>query len=573
MQAHGGMIADISVSGYAAAAAAGVAAAAAGRGDDADSEERKKAERAEQKERRWLEKRNKTNYSALALEQARNQINDAAAAASAITSAAGAAADTSCGNAAASESDKGDSQLTDGSATSVAGTASAAGAAGVSCAAGAADSSQGSSCPGTKKSWQPEGSADTQLARPRALRKPTLRSIASGKPEYELIAPGYSDPLNAGPFDEGFNGDDLNVSGTQTFSQAQGMGQGFTGSARTGNLEGTQLPAKPFASFGITPSAMNNLVTADTAAPAWQHTAPATNGAPCAGASPAVGAVNLADGLSPAATYIPEGSADMSALADVSAMQPELYSHDALNNGEPAPEILPGFNPDDASGGLIMAAPQTFEQVMLMQEQQLADQNDLSAGGFDQSFMEELNREFNQGPQARLAAMEPAQLNQLHADSTAPSAPTTATAADASAVPDSISAPADFPAAVPPDCTAAAAIAATAATEAAANADAGHDEVADGATQAAVESGSDVRDGCEAAADSAATEAAAADCAATEAAVDGDARADAGAAAAVDGDVPAEAGAAAAVDGDTRADAGAAAETDRESGSGGDSPS
>ena len=561
MRAHGGMIADISVSGYAAAAAAG--AAAAGRGDDEDSEERKKAERAEQKERRWLEKRNKTNYSALALEQARNQINDAAAAASAITSAAGAgaAADTSCGNAAASESDKGDSQLTDGSATSVAGTASAAGAAGVSCAAGAADSSLGSSCPGTKKSWHPEGSADTQLARPRALRKPTLRSIASGKPEYELIAPGYSDPLNAGPFDEGFNGDDLNASGTQTFSQAQGMGQGFTGSARTGNLEGAQLPAKPFASFGITPSALNTLATADTAAPAWQHTAPATNGAPGAGASPAAGAVNLACGLSPAATYIPDGSADMSALADVSAMQPELYSPDTLNNGEPAPEILPGFNPDDASGGLIMAAPQTFEQVMLMQEQQLADQNDLSAGGFDQSFMEELNREFNQAPQARLAAMEPEQLNQLHADSTTPSDPTTATAADASAVPDSISAPADFPAAAPPDCTAAAAIAATAATEAAANADAGHDEVADGATQAAVESGSDVRDECEAAADSAAAEAAAADCAATEAAVNGD--------------VPDEACGAveAAVDGDVPAEAGAAAETDRESGSGGDSPS
>ena len=570
MQAHGGMIADIS--GYAAAAAAGAAAAAAGRGDDEDSEERKKAERAEQKERRWLEKRNKTNYSALALEQARNQINDAAAAASAITSAAGAgaAADTSCGSAAASESGKGDSQLTDGSATSVAGTASAAGAAGVSCAAGAADSSPGSSCPGTKKSWQPEGSADTQLARPRALRKPTLRSIASGKPEYELIAPGYSDPLNAGPFDEGFNGDDLNASGTQTFSQAQGMGQGFTGSARTGNLEGAQIPANPFASFGITPSALNTMATADTAAPAWQHAAPATNGTPGAGAAHAVGAVTPADGLSPAATYIPDGSADMSALADVSAMQPELYSPDALNNGEPAPEILPGFNPDDASGGLIMAAPQTFEQVMLMQEQQLADQNDLSVGGFDQSFMEELNREFNQVPKARLAAMEPEQLNQLHADSTSPSAPTTATAADGSAVPDSASEPDDFPAAAPPDCTAAAAIAAT---EAAANADAGHDEVADGATQAAVESGSDVRDGCEYAADSAAAEAAAADCAATEAAVDGDVSDEACGAveAAVDGDVPAEAGAAAAVDGDTRADAGAAAETDGESGSGGDS--
>lgn len=572
MQAHGGIVADASVSGYAAAAAAG--AAAAGRGDDEESEERKKAERAEQKERRWLEKRNKTNYSALALEQARNQINDAAAAASAITSAAGAAADTSCGNAAASESDKGDSQLTDGSATSVAGTASAAGAAGVSCAAGAADSSQGSSCPGTKKSWQPEGSADTQLARPRALRKPTLRSIASGKPEYELIAPGYSDPLNAGPFDEGFNGDDLNASGTQTFSQAQGMGQGFTGSARTGNLEGAQIPAKTFASFGITPSAPNTLATADTAAPAWHHTAPATNGAPCAGAASAADAVNLAGGLSPAATYIPDGSADMSALADVSAMQPELYSPDALNNGEPAPEILPGFNPDDASGGLIMAAPQTFEQVMLMQEQQLADQNDLSAGGFDQSFMEELNREFNQGPQARLAAMEPAQLNQLHADSTTPSDPTTVTPADASAVPDSASAPADFSAAAPPDCTAAAAIAATAA---AANADAGHEEIADGATQAAVESGSDVRDGCEAAADSAATETPVDGDTpyeagrAVEAALDGDAHADAGAAAAVYGDVPAEAGAAAAVGGDARADAGAAAETDRESGSGGDS--
>ncbi|MCK0535595.1 MULTISPECIES: DnaT-like ssDNA-binding domain-containing protein [unclassified Anaerobiospirillum] len=588
MRAHGGMMTDASVSGYAAAAAAG--AAAAGRGDDEDSEERKKAERAEQKERRWLEKRNKTNYSALALEQARNQINDAAAAASAITSAAGAgaAADTSCGNAAASESDKGDSQLTDGSAPPVAGPASAAGATGASCAAGAADSSQGSSCPGTKKSWHPEGSADTQLARPRALRKPTLRSIASGKPEYELIAPGYSDPLNAGPFDEGFNGDDLNVSGTQTFSQAQGMGQGFTGSARTGNLEGAQLPANPFASFGITPSATNTMATADTAAPAWQHTAPATNGAHGAGAAPAADAVNMAGGLSPAATYIPDGSADMSALADVSAMQPELYSPDALNNGEPAPEILPGFNPDDASGGLIMAAPQTFEQVMLMQERQLADQNDLSAGGFDQSFMEELNREFNQVPQARLAAMEPEQLNQLHADSTTPSAPTTVTAADASAVPDSISAPDDFPAAVPPDCTAAAA-AATAATEAAANADAGHDEVADGATQAAVESGSDVRDECEAAADSAAAEAAAADCAATEAAVDGDVPDEACGAveAAVDGYVPAEAGAAtavygdvpdeacgaveAAVDGDARADAGAAAETDRESGSGWDS--
>ena len=580
MQAHGGMIADISVSGYAAAADAGVAAAAAGRGDYEDSEERKKAERAEQKERRWLEKRNKTNYSALALEQARNQINDAAAAASAITSAAGAgagaAADTSCGSAAASESDKGDSQLEDGSATSVAGTDSAAGAAGVSCAAGAADSSPGSSCPGTKKSWQPEGAADTQLARPRALRKPTLRSIASGKPEYELIAPGYSDPLNAGPFDDGFNGDDLNVSGTQTFSQAQGMGQGFTGSARTGNLEGAQIPANPFASFCITPSALNTMATADTAAPSWQHAAPAANGAPCAGAASAAGAVNLADGLSPAATYIPEGSADMSALADVSAMQPELYSHDALNNGEPAPEILPGFNPDDASGGLIMAAPQTFEQVMLMQEQQLADQNDLSVGGFDQSFMEELNREFNQGPQARLAAMEPEQLNQLHADSTAPSAPTTATAADASAVPDSVSAPADFSAAAPPDCTAAAAIAATAATaatEAAANADAGHEEIADGATQAAVESGSDVRDECEAAADSAAAEAAAADCAATEAAVDGDVSDEACGAveAAVDGDAHADAGAAAAVDGDVPAEAGAAAETDKESGSGGDS--
>ena len=604
MQAHGGIEADASVSGYAAAAAAGAAAAAAGRGDDADSEERKKAERAEQKERRWLEKRNKTNYSALALEQARNQINDAAAAASAITSAAaaGADADTSCGSAAASESDKGDSQLTDGSATSVAGTASAAGAAGVSCAAGAADSSPGSSCPGTKKSWQPEGSADTQLARPRALRKPTLRSIASGKPEYELIAPGYSDPLNAGPFDEGFNGDDLNASGTHTFSQAQGMGQGFTGSARTGNLEGAQIPANPFASFGITPSALNTLATADTAAPAWQHAAPAANGAPGAGAAPASGAVNLAGGLSPAATYIPEGSADMSALADVSAMQPELYSPDALNNGEPAPEILPGFNPDDASGGLIMAAPQTFEQVMLMQEQQLADQNDLSVGGFDQSFMEELNREFNQVPQARLAAMETEQLNQLHADSTTPSDPTTVTPADASAVPDSASAPADFSAAAPPDCTAAAAIAATAATEAAANADAGHDEVADGATQAAVESGSDVRDECESAADSAATEAAAycasAEAAvdgdipdeagrAFEAAVDGDAHADAGAATAVYGDVPdeacgaveaavdgdarADAGAAAAVDGDVPAEDGAAAETDRESGSGGDS--
>ena len=252
--------------------------------------------------------------------------------------------------------------------------------------------------PGTKKSWHPEGSADTKLARPRALRKPTLRSIASGKPEYELIAPGYSDPLNAGPFDDGFNGDDLNASGTHTFSQAQGMGQGFTGSARTGDLEGAQIPANPFASFGITPSALNTMAAAEYRRPGMAACCSCRQWRPLCRRGACIRLPSPAGGLSPAATYIPEGSADMSALADVSAMQPELYSPDALNDGEPAPEILPGFNPDDASGGLIMAAPQTFEQVMLMQEQPLANQNDLSVGGFDQSFMEELNRELDRTP-------------------------------------------------------------------------------------------------------------------------------------------------------------------------------